>query len=118
MRSNYADLDAQPTFVANFGAAVAADAEIVVPADSEQFWAIDWIMWSYDGDAVGQFQVFYAGVKVMEHDITRGGPGLLEFHNQSLYHANEQKMAIKGEELKVVLKGATGATGKLSIRYR
>lgn len=118
MRNNYADKDAQPVLLADFGQPANTDVVLTVPADPDQFWAIDWILWSYDADVVGILQIEFGGVKIIEHDITRGGPGLLEFHNQSLYHADGQKEAYKNEEMKVILKGSAGAVGKLSIRYR
>lgn len=122
MRSNFADRDAQPGFASKLDAIVGAEAAIIIPADTFQFWCLDWIQWSYSLDDVSglaaKIQIFYANVLLHEADVTRGGPGLLNYDRQELYHADAQKKAVLNEELKVALAPVVGATGKLSIRYR
>lgn len=108
MKTNYIDCSAEPRLkhAASGGAAV-----ITIPADPHQFWAIDWVSWSYDAEPTdGRLAIEIGGAKVWEVDITAAGPGHIVF-DKPLYEETH------GKDLKVTL-AAGGANGKVSIRYR
>jgi hypothetical protein len=88
-------------------------AVITIPADTDQFWGLWSILWSYDGDPTGgKVTVAFDGTTVMEFDITTGGPGQAIF-DQLLHH-----LANKGEALVITLAAAgSGVTGKITVQY-
>lgn len=109
MRNNYADPDAQPRFARNTASAGTA-AVVTIAAKADEFWAIDWISWSYSADpTAGRLTVEIAGTVVWEVDVTVGGPGHVEFTGP-LYGAKNQA---------VVVTLANGSvTQKVNVRYR
>ena len=112
MRNNYADTDAQPELLQHSPADNTA-AVCTKAADSEQFWVVAWITWSYDDTPTGgNLVVDVVGTTVLEVDITTGGPGQLEF-NYPLY------VGTKNEALTVTLAApGAGKAGKLNVRIR
>lgn len=117
MHSNYADRD---VIASNAKAeASSADAVITIVAEAEEFWALDWIAWSYaETPSAGSLNVTIGGTEVLDFDIVEGGPGLFDFNRQPLYTnltaAGEPK---KNEEVVITLVGA-GTVGKVNVRYR
>lgn len=109
MRNNYADNDAQPNFLTDAEASGTA-AVVTIPANADEFWAIDWITWSYAGTPTnGNLQVSIGGVVVWQVDITVGGPGHIEF-KRPLYGAKNQAV--------VVTLANGGVANKVNVRYR
>lgn len=109
MKNNYADLDVQPKFVTDAEASGTA-AVVTIAADNEEFWAIDWISWSYGGDPTsGNLQVSIGGVVVWQIDITVGGPGHIEFE-KPIYGLKNQAV--------VVTLANGGVANKVNVRYR
>lgn len=110
MRQNFVDLSAEPSF-ATASAAAGSNAVITVSADADQFWAIDWISWSFDAEPTdGNLKVEIGGVTVWQVDITAAGPGHIEFC-KPLYKG------VAGQAAVVTLSG-TDADKKLNVRYR
>jgi hypothetical protein len=109
MKNNYADNDAQPRFATDAEASGTA-AVVTIPANTEEFWAIDWISWSYGGDPTGgNLQVSIGGTVVWQVDITIGGPGHIEF-DKALYGLKNQAV--------VVTLANGGVANKVNVRYR
>jgi hypothetical protein len=109
MRSNFADNDAQPIFATDAEAS-GTDAVVTIPASADEFWAIDWITWSYDDVPTGgNLQVSIGGVVVWQVDITAGGPGHIEFE-KALY-------GLKNQAVVVTLADGSVAN-KVNVRYR
>lgn len=109
MKNNYADLEVQPKFARNAQSA-GTDAVVTIAADANEFWAIDWISWSYSADPVGgRLTVTIGGTVVWEVDITVGGPGHIEFL-KPLYGS-------KNAAVVITLKDGS-ATNKVNVRYR
>ena len=118
MRNNYADCGAQPGILSDSSQPPATAIVLTLAADPDQFWVLDWIMWSYDADpSGGRITVTYGGVTLFEHDITRGGPGILQFRD-AVYNAVANYEAPRNEAMVVTLAAVSGVTGKLTIRYR
>ena len=110
MRNNYGDLDAQPT-LKTAAEASGTDAVITIAAEETQFWAIDWISWSYgDYPTDGNLEVKIDGVVVWQVDITSGGPGHLEFM-KPLYVQNLNTSV-------VITLSDGGTSNKVNVRYR
>ena len=110
MRSNYADRDAKPTLLTAAEAA-GTPTRIIIPAAKDQFHVIDWIGWSYAGDPTGgELLVDIGGNRVLQFDITTGGPGLLQF-DRALYVEEDN------QEVDITLTDG-GVAGKLNVRYR
>lgn len=122
MRTNFADRDAQPGFL--YGTeATNTDVVLEVEPSEDQYWVIDWIGWSYSGDPpTGEILIEYVEVddvtvdKFFSWDVRNGGPGILQFRDE-LYNASAQADAPKNQKVRITLKAAAGAVGKLTVRY-
>lgn len=115
MRQNYADPEATARFAQKLDASANADAVITIPADADEFWMLDSVGWSYDGDPTGgRLTVAIGGTLLLDTDVTSGGPGLLEFR-KPYYKTAETK----NEAMVITLyAGGSGVTGKVYCRYR
>jgi len=110
MNNNYADLDVMPV-LSRDAEASGTPAIVTIAADPEEFWAIDWIAWSYAGTPTnGNLQVTINGVVVFSIDITAGGPGIFQF-NRALY------TGVKNQEVVITLADG-GVANKVNVRYR
>lgn len=115
MRSNTnLEACATPVFARHYPAANTA-AVITIAADAEQFWVLDWLMWSYsEVPTAGRLTVAIGGTTYIDLDITAAGPGPLRFE-PPLYNPS----FAKGETMVITLAAGGGTcTGKLSARYR
>ena len=113
MRSNLECL-ATPVFARHYPAANTA-AVITIAASSEQYWALDWAMWSYSEEpTAGRLTVAIGGTTYLDIDITSAGPGPLRF-DPPVYNP----AFTKGEAMVITLAAGGGTcVGKLSARYR
>ncbi len=116
MRSNYVDIDSAPRFVLKNDASSNADASATLAADADNFWAIDWIGWGYDGTPTGgRLTVTIGSTVVFDIPITAGGPGFLDFSGAPLY----AQAQTRNEAVTVKLfAGGSGVTGKVQFRAR
>lgn len=110
MRNDYAELDAN-VYLVTTATASGTNAEVTIAANPSEFWAIDWITWSYGGDPTGgKLEVLINGVVVYQIDITVGGPGHIEFI-KPLYTGVVNQV--------VVVRLTDGSVAnKLNVRYR
>lgn len=107
---NTPDSIAKPTTGYNT-AATGGDSVISVAADANEYWIIDWIGFSYADDPTsGSLIVNSNTTTIYACDITKGGPGLLNFGEKGLYSP-------KGNSLTVTLVDGS-QTKKLSFQYR
>ena len=117
MRNNYADGDVQARFAKDAEASGTA-AVVTIPADANNFWAIDWISWSYSDDPTnGQLTVSIGGTVVWQVDITVGGPGHIEFERPLYTNNRDGGQPKKNEEVVVTLADGSVAN-KVNVRYR
>jgi len=113
------DGHATPAFSDSQGADDTAVA-ITIAADADNFWVLQKIIWSYDGDPTGgSITVTIGGTTVDYFDITSGGPGFMDYSiagngMTGLYNTSRTK-----NEALVVTLAAGGGTveGSLTIRY-
>lgn len=113
MRNNYADCHAVGNTYKHTPSAN-TDAVITVTADSNQFWVLDWIAFSYDGNPTGgKITVEIGGVVAMELSVTSAGLQHLDFSTAPVYtETKNQSMVI------TLAAGGAGVTGKLVARIR
>lgn len=115
MRRNFDDnFDAFPTLASKLDAAGNAAAAITVAAETENYWVLDFISWSYSAAPTGgKLTVTINAVSVYEVDITAAGPGVIDFAHHPLY------TGVKNQALVVTLAAGGGTVvGKVNIRYR
>ena len=114
MRSNLECL-ATPVFVRKHDAAANVAAVITVALSTEQYWVLDWVMWSYSEVPVGgRLTVAIGSVTYLDIDIAAAGPGPLRF-DPPVYNP----AFTKGEAMVITLAAGGGTcVGKLSARYR
>lgn len=135
MKQNMPDMHAQAYFQSDFAESSATDAVATMAADVSNsqagnnanldFWALDWICWSYTGGTpAGRLTAKWGTTVLLDIDITNAGPGELRFGAHApLYHvttnAKGQNYIVRGEALEVRLySGGSGITGKVSFRCR
>lgn len=91
-------------------------AAVTVAADTDEFWVVDRIDWSYDAAPTGGLLTIAYGTSpttVWQVDITAAGPGFVNF-DRGLHNA-----ATKNEQLVVTLAaGGAGIGGELNVLYR
>jgi len=114
VRHNLIDQDASPVLVTASGAAGAATV-ITIAAASDQFWALDWIAYSYTATPTGGgLTITINGTTVFDLSVPAAGEGFISFDGP-LY----REVAGKNAAMVITLAGGGGAVvGKLNIRYR
>lgn len=114
MRHNLIDQDASPIIVTATGAAGAATT-INIVANPDQFWALDWLAYSYSATpSGGGLTITIAGTTVFDLSIPAAGEGFISF-DAALY----REVAGRNAPMVITLAGGGGAVvGKLNIRYR
>lgn len=90
------------------------DCEIVLPAESGQYYTLNHIVYSYSGLlslGTGTFTVKFGNTKVLEFDIKN------EILGSVLDMVGEGYQSAPNESVTITLKGVSGLIGKLSIVY-
>lgn len=93
--------------------ATGAAAVVTIAADTDNFWAVGRVDWSWSTGNGGKITIAYGGSTFWEQVDHSHGHGYVKFTFPDFLH-NEYT---KNEELKVTLEGISGAVGRLDVRY-